>query len=73
MKNDLRNATVKEITDCIKAVNATLSNHARMVISGKKDEVIARFTNYIMTLIANNKRQSLAQVVRIVNEVAPRK
>lgn len=64
---------MKEITDCIKAVNATLSHHARMVLSGKKEEIIVRFTNYILSLIANNKRQSLIQVVRIVNEVAPRK
>ncbi|CAO0801892.1 unnamed protein product [Mucor circinelloides] len=73
LQNDLRNATVKEITDCMKAVNNTLSSHSRMVVSGRKEEVILRFTNFIVGLISNNKRASIATVVRIVNDTAPRK
>lgn len=73
LQNDLRNATVKEITDCMKAVNNTLSSHSRMVVSGRKEEIILRFTNFIVGLISNNKRSSIATVVRIVNDTAPRK
>ncbi|KAK4512606.1 uncharacterized protein ATC70_003309 [Mucor velutinosus] len=73
LQNDLRNATVKEITDCMKAVNNTLSTHSRMVVSGRKEEIILRFTNFIVGLISNNKRSSIATVVRIVNDTAPRK
>ncbi|CEP10588.1 hypothetical protein [Parasitella parasitica] len=73
LQNDLRNATVKEITDCMKAVNSTLSSHSRMVVSGRKEEIILRFTTFIVGLINNNKRTSIAAVVRIVNDTAPRK
>ncbi|KAI8636232.1 PINIT domain-containing protein [Parasitella parasitica] len=73
LQNDLRNATVKEITDCMKAVNNTLSSHSRMVVSGRKEEIILRFTTFIVGLITNNKRSSIATVVRIVNDTAPRK
>ncbi|KAG1085776.1 hypothetical protein G6F42_021255 [Rhizopus arrhizus] len=57
----------------MKAVNNTLSSHSRMVVSGRKEEVILRFTNFIVGLISNNKRASIATVVRIVNDTAPRK
>ncbi|GAN07469.1 conserved hypothetical protein [Mucor ambiguus] len=73
LQNDLRNATVKEITDCMKAVNNTLNSQSRMVVSGRKEEIILRFTNFIVGLISNNKRSSIATVVRIVNDTAPRK
>ncbi|OAC99846.1 MIZ-type zinc finger transcription factor [Mucor lusitanicus CBS 277.49] len=55
------------------AVNNTLSSHSRMVVSGRKEEIILRFTNFIVGLISNNKRSSIATVVRIVNDTAPRK
>jgi spore coat polysaccharide biosynthesis protein SpsF (cytidylyltransferase family) len=57
----------------MKAVNNTLNSQSRMVVSGRKEEVILRFTNFIVGLITNNKRSSIATVVRIVNDTAPRK
>ncbi|RCH92921.1 SUMO ligase siz1 [Rhizopus stolonifer] len=73
IQKDLRKATVKEIGECIKAVNSTLLAQARMSVSGRKDELITRMTKYIISLIANNKRANIQNVVRIVNEIVPKK
>jgi 16S rRNA G1207 methylase RsmC len=64
---------VKEITDCMKAVNDTLQPNQRLVVSGKKEEIIQRFSTFIVGLVENNKKASIATVVRLVNETVPRK
>lgn len=71
LQNDLKNATVKEIVDCMRAVNEELGQ--KLLVSGKKDEIIQRFSTYIVGLVSNNKRPEIASVVRIVNDAAPRK
>ncbi|KAI7895266.1 PINIT domain-containing protein [Mucor mucedo] len=73
LQADLRNATVKEISDCMRAVNETLGTQQKLVVSGKKEDIINRFCAYIGNLLINKRTTSLSNVVKIVNETAPRK
>jgi hypothetical protein len=64
---------VKEITDCMKAVNYTLPHEQKLILSGKKDEIVARFASFIAACVVNKRRTSISNIVKIVNETAPRK
>jgi 16S rRNA G1207 methylase RsmC len=57
----------------MRAINETLGSQQKLVISGRKDEIITRFSAYVGNLIENKRATSIANVVRIVNETAPRK
>lgn len=73
MQADLRNATVKELSDCMRAINETLGSQQKLIVSGKKDDIILRFSAYINNLVETKRTTSITNVVRIVNETASRK
>lgn len=57
----------------MRSINATTHGQAKLILSGRKDEVVARLAHYIVNLIAGNKKNALATVVDIVNANASRK
>ncbi|CEG63322.1 hypothetical protein RMATCC62417_00485 [Rhizopus microsporus] len=57
----------------MRSINATTHGQAKLILSGRKDEVVARLAHYIVNLIAGNKKNALAAVVDIVNANASRK
>ncbi|KAG1561301.1 hypothetical protein G6F49_001936 [Rhizopus delemar] len=73
IRNDLRNATLKELTDCLRSINESLRGQAKLILSGRKEEVIDRLANFTVSLIASNKRSSVAAIVAIVNNKASRR
>jgi hypothetical protein len=50
-----------------------LRGQAKLILSGRKEEVIDRLANFTVSLIANNKRSSVAAIVAIVNNKASRR
>lgn len=50
-----------------------MRGQAKLILSGRKEEVIDRLANFTVSLIANNKRSSVAAIVAIVNNKASRR
>ncbi|KAI8977516.1 PINIT domain-containing protein [Mycotypha africana] len=73
LKADLRKVRVKEITECIRAVNQEGNFYGKIPTTGRKDDLIERFVTFIYALLANNRRAAVADIVRIVNDQLPKK
>jgi hypothetical protein len=73
LQEDLKSATVKELSDCIKALNTKLPAQQRLTISGKKDDIIRRFASFIDSCVLNERKVLVTLIVSIVNDHASRK
>ncbi|KAI8083785.1 PINIT domain-containing protein [Thamnidium elegans] len=73
LQADLKKATVKELVDCIKAINKKINPYQKITLSGRKDEVVQRLVTFIDSLLEQNREETLVTLVRIVNENAHKK
>lgn len=66
LRDDLKKATLKEITDGIKQINIAIDGHVGT--TGRKDDIIVKFAHFIQGLVKAQKEIAINVVIRIMKD-----
>jgi hypothetical protein len=73
ISSDLTAITLKDLNDLIRALNNALSKENQLSLSGKKQDVVERLTEFFLSELEKKDQTSIRDAVAIVNRVARKK
>jgi hypothetical protein len=73
ISSDLTAITLKDLNDLLKALNTALDKENQLSLSGKKQDIVDRLTEYFLSELEKKDQTSIKGAVAIVNRVARKK
>jgi hypothetical protein len=73
ISSDLTAITLKDLNELLKALNLALDKENQLSLSGKKQDIVDRLTEYFLSELEKKDQTSIKGAVAIVNRVARKK